>query len=73
MMPQMGKMLIIFGAMIVLLGLVLLLVDKIPFVGKLPGDISFKTGNTRVYIPIATCLILSALLTVILNLIGRFR
>ncbi|UCE25938.1 MAG: DUF2905 domain-containing protein [Candidatus Zixiibacteriota bacterium] len=72
-MPQMGKMLIIFGAMIVLLGLVLLLVDKIPFVGKLPGDISFKTGNTRVYIPIATCLILSALLTIILNLIGRFR
>ncbi|UCG62556.1 MAG: DUF2905 domain-containing protein [Candidatus Zixiibacteriota bacterium] len=73
MLPQFGKVLIVFGLLIVVFGLVLLLVDKIPLIGKLPGDFSFKSGNTRIYIPIATCLILSALLTLILNLIGRWK
>jgi Zn-dependent protease with chaperone function len=68
-----AKLLIIFGALIIVLGLVLLFFDRIPFLGKLPGDLSFRSGNTRIYLPIAGCIILSGLLTIILNLISRWK
>lgn len=73
MLPQLGKLLIISGVLIFVLGLILLFVDKIPFLGKLPGDISFKSGNTKIYFPIVTCVILSILLTIILNIFGRWK
>ena len=73
MLPQLGKLLIIFGALIIVIGVILLLADRIPFLGKLPGDISFKSGRTTVYIPLVTCLIISIILTVIFNLFGRGR
>ena len=73
MLPQVGKVLIIFGVLIVALGLVTLLSEKVPFLGKLPGDLYFRSGNTRIYIPIVTCVILSILLTIIMNLIGRWK
>jgi len=71
MIPQFGKALIIIGAVIIVIGVVFVFADKIPFLGKLPGDIRFKRGNTTVYIPIVTMLIISVLLTIILNLFGR--
>lgn len=70
---QAGKLLIILGAFIIVIGLLLLFFDRIPLLGKLPGDISFKSGRTRIYFPIVTCVILSLLLTIILNLLGRFK
>lgn len=73
MLPQIGKILVLFGVFIILTGLILLLVDKIPFLGKLPGDISFKSGNVRVYIPIVTSIVLSIVLTLIINLVGRIK
>ncbi len=73
MLPQFGKVLIVFGVLIVVVGLVLLFAEKIPLIGKLPGDFSFKSGNIRVYVPIATCIVLSVLVTIILNLIGRLK
>jgi hypothetical protein len=73
MIPQFGKALIIIGAVIIVIGVVFVFADKIPFLGKLPGDIRFKRGNTTVYIPIVTMLIISVLLTIILNLFGRGR
>lgn len=73
MMPQLGKMLIIFGVVIVVVGLVLLFADRIPFLGKLPGDFSFRKGNWSIYFPIATSIILSIILTIIFNLFGRGR
>lgn len=73
MLPQLGKTIIIFGVVLVILGAVMLLAGKIPFLGKLPGDLSFKSGKTTVYFPIVTCLVISIILTVIFNLFGRGR
>ena len=71
MLPQFGTALIVFGAAIIVIGLVLLFLDRLPFVGKLPGDISFRSGNTRIYFPIVTCIIISVIVTIILNLFRK--
>ena len=63
-----GKGLILLGIIIVLIGLGFLLVDKIPFLGRLPGDLRFQWKNVTIHAPIVTCLVLSLLLTVLLNL-----
>lgn len=65
-----GKMLITFGLIMVLMGGGLLLFGKLGL-GKLPGDIFFQRGNTTFYFPLATSLIVSLVLTIILNLIFR--
>jgi len=66
---SLGKMLIVLGLGIVLVGGLLLLGGKVPFLGNLPGDLSFGSGTTKVYIPIATSILVSILLTVVLNLV----
>ncbi len=71
MLPQFGKILIVVGAVILVVGLIFLFGSRIPFLGKLPGDFSFRKGNWSLYFPLATCLILSVLLTILLNLFGR--
>ena len=73
MLPQLGKLLIIFGVLVIVVGVVLLLFDRIPFLGKLPGDFSFKSGRTTVYLPLVTCIVISIILTIIFNLFGRGR
>jgi uncharacterized membrane protein len=70
---DLGRLLLIAGGAIVLLGLVLLLVGRIPFFGRLPGDISIQRGNTTFFFPIVTCLVLSVVLTVVLNLLLLLR
>ncbi|MBN1213490.1 MAG: DUF2905 domain-containing protein [candidate division Zixibacteria bacterium] len=72
-MPQLGKLLIVFGALIIVIGVILLLADRIPFLCKLPGDITFKSGRITVFVPIVTCLVISIILTIIFNLFGRER
>ncbi|TMG30471.1 MAG: DUF2905 domain-containing protein [Chloroflexi bacterium] len=72
-MPELGKLLIIVGGFVVVIGLVLALGLRIPFLGKLPGDISIDRGNVHFYFPIATGLLLSVVLTVLLNLFFRNR
>ncbi len=72
-MPHIGKLLIIVGVVFVILGLVMIFAGRIPFVGKLPGDIYIKRGNFSIYFPVVTMLVLSIILTIILNLIGRGR
>lgn len=64
--PLMGKSLIVVGATLVVIGVLLLLAPRIPLLGKLPGDIEIKRDNVEVYIPLATSLVLSALLSGIL-------
>lgn len=66
---DLGKVLLLVGAGIVLLGLVLLVAGRIPLFGRLPGDISFKRGNASFYFPIITCLVVSVVLTVVVNLL----
>jgi len=66
-----GKMLLVVGGFIALMGLVLLFMGRVPFVGRLPGDITFRRGNVSCFIPIATSILLSLLLTIVLNLVFR--
>ena len=66
-----GKMLVVLGGLIALAGLILLLVGKVPFFGRLPGDITLRRGNASCYVPIVTSILLSLLLTLVLNLIAR--
>ncbi len=73
MFPQVGKILIIFGVLIILLGLVLLFAHRIPFLGKLPGDFVLRGKNVTVYIPLLSMLLISLLLTIVLNIFWRGR
>ena len=72
-MPELGKLLIIVGGFVVVVGLFLTLGLRIPFLGKLPGDISIDRGNVHFYFPIVTSLLLSVVLTLVLNLFFRNR
>ena len=72
-MAELGKLLVIVGVVVVVLGLFLALGLRIPFLGKLPGDISVDRGNVHFYFPIATGLLLSVVLTLLLNLFFRNR
>ncbi len=69
-----GKTLVDLGAIVVLIGVVFMLSEKIhfPFLGKLPGDIHIKGRNFQFYFPIATSIVLSVLLTLILWAISFF-
>jgi hypothetical protein len=67
-----GKVLIIVGLIIVGLGLLLAFGGRIPFLGKLPGDILIKKDGFSFYFPVVTFLLISAVLTIIINLIFRF-
>lgn len=69
---QFGKWLIAAGMFIVLLGGLIILLGKIGLF-RLPGDLEFGSRNWRFYIPIASCIILSIILTLILWLINYFR
>ena len=71
MLQPFGKMLIIAGAILIALGVLFLFGDKIPFLGKLPGDLIIRKRNFTIYIPIVTSILLSILLTVILNLFRK--
>ena len=62
-----GKLVLLSGLGIAAVGLILIVVGK-GFLPHLPGDLSFKLGNARVFFPLATSLILSIVLTVVLNL-----
>ncbi len=66
-----GKILIGLGVFLLFLGVIFLLLNKISGIGHLPGDFYFSKGNFRFYFPLATSLILSIVLTIILNLVFR--
>lgn len=68
---QIGKMIILAGAVLVVVGLVVLFSDRIPFVGKLPGDIHIRRGNFQFYFPLATSIALSIVLTFLFWLFSR--
>ena len=70
-MSDLGRLLIIFGLLIAGVGLVLVLGARLPWVGRLPGDIHIQRGNWTFYFPLATSLVLSVVLTLLLYLIGR--
>ncbi len=66
-----GRVLIVIGLSIVVFGVILLLAGRVPYLGRLPGDIVYQRGNFTLYIPLATMLLLSLILTIVLNLVFR--
>jgi thiosulfate reductase cytochrome b subunit len=72
-MDEMAKVIIILGIVLVIVGLVMLFAQKLPFLGKLPGDILIKKENFTFYFPLATSIIISIIISLILYLIGKFR
>ncbi len=74
-MIPLAKMLLLFGLLMVLLGLILFVAGhfsgKVPWLGRLPGDIYIQRGTWTFYFPLATCLIVSILLTLLFSRFGR--
>ena len=70
-MNDFARTLIFFGIVLVGLGLLVAVFDKIPGLGRLPGDIYIRKGNFTFYFPLATCLILSLILTLVFTLFGK--
>jgi len=69
-----GRTLIALGLILVVLGVILTLGEKLPIrLGRLPGDIVIRGKNSAFYFPIVTCLLLSGVLTLLLWLFGRSR
>jgi hypothetical protein len=69
-----GKLLVLLGVLLAIVGVFLRSGAKLPFrLGRLPGDIVYRGERGAFYFPIVTCLVLSAVLTLVFWLIGRFR
>jgi hypothetical protein len=66
-----GKLLIIIGIIIAVIGVILVFSGKIPWIGRLPGDLVWRGKNVSFYLPITTSILISILLTVILWFINR--
>lgn len=70
-MPGIGKTFIIFGVVLVIVGLAFMFGDKIPYIGKLPGDIYIKKERFSFYFPITTSIIISIILTIIFSIFRK--
>ncbi|MFI5396794.1 MAG: DUF2905 domain-containing protein [Candidatus Binatia bacterium] len=70
-MGDVGKLLILFGAVLVIVGGLLMLAGRIPWLGKLPGDIFYKGEHVTFYFPIVTCLLISVILSLLFYLFRR--
>jgi len=68
---ELGRLLIVFGVLLTLAGVVLVAVGRVPWLGRLPGDIHIERGNWSFHFPIVTSLLLSVLLTLVFYFIGR--
>jgi len=72
MMVFFGKILILFGILLIILGVIFSFFGKIPYLGKLPGDIFVKKENFTFYFPLTTCILISIILSLIFYLISKF-
>lgn len=71
---ELGKALLILGLLIAAAGVFLLVGAKLPFrLGRLPGDISYQGRHTSFFFPIVTCIVVSAVLTLIFWVVGAMR
>jgi len=68
---SLAKLLILFGVVLALVGGLLLLVGKVPFLGRLPGDIVIRRDTWSVYFPLTTSIVISIVLSLLLSLLGR--
>ena len=66
-----GKIIIFFGLLLVVIGFIIMLGSKFPFIGKLPGDIVIERKNYSFYFPVTTCIIISIILSFIFWLFNK--
>jgi len=71
---DLGKLLVVLGGIIVIVGLALILLGRTNLpIGRLPGDIVYRGKNTTFYFPLATSIVVSVVLSILLYVIGRLR
>ena len=71
---ELGKLLVLLGGALVVAGVVVILLGRMNFpLGRLPGDFLYRGKNTTVYFPLATSLVVSVVLTVLLYVVSRWR
>ena len=71
-MSDLGKPLILLGVVLIVVGILLVFAGKIPYLGKLPGDLHFRRGNVDIFIPVVTSIVLSLLVSAVLWLVSYF-
>jgi hypothetical protein len=73
-MMELGKLLVFFGAMLMVAGIALMLLGRLNLpLGRLPGDFLYRGKSTTVYFPLATSVVVSVVLSVLLYVVSRFR
>ena len=70
-MNDLGRLLVVFGLIIVAAGVLVMLAGRVPGIGRLPGDVHVQRGNWTFSFPLGTSILLSLVLTFVLWLIGR--
>ena len=70
-MNDLGKSLVVIGLVIAVVGVMVMLAGRVPWLGRLPGDIYVQRGNWSFYFPLVTSLVVSVLLTLLFWLFGR--
>ena len=70
-MREVGKLLIVLGGITVVVGVLVLLAARIPWLGRLPGDVVVQRGPVTFYFPVVTSIVVSIVLTILLNLFLR--
>ena len=72
MFTDIGRVLMTLGVAIFVIGVILTFAGRVPGLGNLPGDISVERGNFRFYAPFGTMIVVSIVLSILLNVLGRF-
>ena len=68
---SLGRMILYIGVILVLIGGFFILMDKVPWFGKLPGDIIYRRGGMTIFLPITTMIVISIVLTLLMNIVWR--
>jgi len=68
---ELGRLLIVVGILVAVIGVILTLAGRLPWLGRLPGDVYVQRGNWTFFFPLATSLLVSVVLSLVLWLIGR--
>ena len=66
-----GRLLVVLGLVVVAVGLLFMLAGRVPFLGRLPGDLHWERDGVQIYAPLATGLLISVVLSVLLTVVGN--
>jgi hypothetical protein len=68
-----GRALLVIGAVLIGIGVVLVLAPRVPFIGRLPGDIRIERDGLTIFVPLGSMIVLSILISVVVSILGRQR